>query len=132
LAGLGYGDPHSSGRGEVSKERRAWEPAPKAAASRLGAGLGGAFMGGLDACVPSPARREQVSSGSRASRLTSTRPMPRPPPVTTQERSTSTPWPRSESRPPSDSPCTRSEHVRRFFACLNGPDRPGSSHPFTA
>jgi Insertion element 4 transposase N-terminal len=29
-------------------------------------------------------------------------------------------------------PCTRSEHVRRFFACLDGPDRPGSSHPFTA
>lgn len=35
--------------------------------------------------------RDRVSSGSRASRLTSTRPMPRPPPATTQERPASTP-----------------------------------------
>jgi len=25
----GYGDPQSSGRSETSKERRAWEPAPR-------------------------------------------------------------------------------------------------------
>src|SRR2546423_461394 len=31
----GYGDPQSSGRSETSKERRAWEPAPRSAAPAL-------------------------------------------------------------------------------------------------
>ncbi len=78
--------PHSSGRGEVRKERRAWEPAsrrPRHGQERARAARPWAV---LTHASRHQVARDHLCSGSRASRLTSTRPMPRPPPVTTQER----------------------------------------------
>jgi hypothetical protein len=75
----------------------------KAAAPRLGAGRAARPWAVLTHAHRHQVARDHLCSGSRASRLTSTRPMPRSPPVTTQERP-HPPWPRPASRPPPDSP----------------------------
>jgi hypothetical protein len=105
LAGLGYGDPHSSGRGEGQEGKPGLGTRPQMAAPRRGAGPGGAFMGGPDARAPPRGRpviisvRDLRESPGRArgrcrGRLLSQRRNgPHP-----------TPSPRSESRPPPDSP----------------------------
>lgn len=94
----------AAGAARASKERRAWEPAPRWPRRGEEPARAARSWAVLTHAPRHRDTRDHVSSGSRASRWTSTRPMPRPPAVATQERPASAPSPRPESWPPADSP----------------------------
>ena len=93
--------------------------------------MGGAFMGGPDACVP--VTGTPVIMSLRISRESLDEHAADAAAASCHNAGTARIHPLAEIgiSATAGQPCTRSEHARGFFACLDGPDRPGSSHPFT-